>query len=113
MAKGERAKARAARDAQRAAAAAAHERRLASEARRRRLWREVRARLPRRTRVRGQQGILARRRRVQDGCVLAVAIGVQVVTWLLSTDWLVRGAVALVTVLAVPVVVTIALDRRS
>jgi Flp pilus assembly protein TadB len=89
------------------------ERQVARAARRRATRAAWRARVPRRTRWRGQQGILARRRRAQNAAILGLYLVVQVVVWLLSTDPWVRAASALLGVLALPVLVTLALDRRS
>jgi hypothetical protein len=71
------------------------------------------ARLPTRTRWRGQQGILAQRRRLQNSVVTVLLLMSQVVVWLLSDDWWVRGGAALLAVLALPVLMTLALDRRG
>jgi Flp pilus assembly protein TadB len=89
------------------------ERQVARAARHRATRAAWRARVPRRTRWRGQQGILARRRRAQNAAILGLYLVVQVVVWLLSTDPWVRAASALLGVLALPVLVTLALDRRS
>lgn len=87
-----------------------HEQRAA----RRRSWAQaMRARLPRRTRWGTHQGLLARRRRAQNAVIVGLYLAVQVVVWLLSADPWVRGASALVGLLAMPVLVTLALDRRS
>ena len=72
-----------------------------------------RARLPRRTRWRGQQGILARRRRAQNAIIFGLYLTVQAIVWLLSADPWVRAASALLGVLSLPVLVTLALDRRT
>lgn len=75
----------------------------------------VRTWLPRalRTRRAGrQQGLLARRRRAQNGVILLLFLAVQAIVWLIWPDPWVRGAAAVVGVLAVPVLVTLALDRR-
>jgi Flp pilus assembly protein TadB len=91
----------------------ARERRAEREARRRSARAAWRARLPRRTRWRGQQGLLARRRRAQNAVILGLYLVVQAVVWLLSADPWVRAASALLGVLAMPVLVTLTLDRRS
>lgn len=45
--------------------------------------------------------------------MVVVFVVVQVLTWLLSGDWYLRLGVLLVSALAVPVLVTLILDRRS
>ena len=72
----------------------------------------LRPRLPRRTRWRGQQGILARRRRLQNAVILLLLLATQSVVWLISGDPWVRATAALLTLLATPVLVTLVLDRR-
>ncbi|MDP9395898.1 MAG: hypothetical protein M3Q27_17250, partial [Actinomycetota bacterium] len=67
----------------------------------------------RRTRWQGQQGRLARRRRLQDGGVAVLFLVVQTVVWLLTDDWQLRLFAAVVGLLAVPVLVTVVFDRRS
>jgi Flp pilus assembly protein TadB len=73
----------------------------------------LRARLPRRTRWRRQQGLLARRRRAQNAVILGLFLTVQAVVWLLTSDPWTRAASALLSLFAVPVLVTLALDRRT
>jgi hypothetical protein len=110
-------KERARRRAEREQAAAV--RRVAVERRRNRLERRVERRralaAPRRHRIRwrGQQGLLARRRRTQNGVILCVILALQLVVWLLTPDWWLRVAAALFAVIATPVFITVALDRRS
>jgi Flp pilus assembly protein TadB len=91
----------------------ARERKASREARRRASTAAWRARLPRRTRWRGQQGLLARRRRAQNAVILGLYLVVQTIVWLLTADPWVRAASALLGVLAMPVLVTLTLDRRS
>jgi hypothetical protein len=91
----------------------ARERRAARDARRRARAASWRARLPRRTRWRGQQGLLARRRRAQNAIILGLYLVVQAIVWLVTTDPWVRAASALLGLLAMPVLVTLTLDRRS
>ncbi|MGH8894966.1 MAG: hypothetical protein ACRDWY_16940, partial [Actinomycetes bacterium] len=83
------------------------------EAQRRAARAAWRARLPRRTRWRGQQGILARRRRTENAVIVGLYLAVQAIVWLLTSDPWVRAASALLGVLALPVLVTLALDRRT
>jgi hypothetical protein len=64
-------------------------------------------------RYRRQQGLLARRRRTQNGVVLLAFVLVQIVAWLLLESWTARLAVLVLSAFLVPVVITIAFDRRS
>jgi hypothetical protein len=61
----------------------------------------------------GQQGILAQRRRMQNGVILCLILASQLVVWLLTPDWYVRATAAVLAVIATPVIVTLFLDRRS
>jgi len=70
-------------------------------------------RLPRRTRWRGPRGQLARRRRVENGLIAAAFLLTQVLTWLVTADWWRRLGSAVLAVLALPVLVTLVLDRRA
>lgn len=90
----------------------ARERRARRAARRRTRLRAARGWLPRRTRWGTHQGLLARRRRAQNAIVVGLYLVVQTIVWLVSHDPWVRGASALMGVLAVPVLVTLVLDRR-
>ncbi|MGZ4594614.1 MAG: hypothetical protein ACXV3C_12170 [Actinomycetes bacterium] len=45
--------------------------------------------------------------------ILCLILASQLVVWLLSSDPWVRGACALLAVVATPVLVTLVLDRRS
>jgi Flp pilus assembly protein TadB len=109
----ERARRREERERLAAAAQADRERRAATEARRRERAAGLRARLPRRTRWRGQQGLLARRRRTENGVIAVLWLAVQAVVWLMTPDPWIRGAALLLGLLALPVIVTLTLDRRS
>ena len=109
----ERAQRRAERELVAARAREEHERRLAREAQRRATRAAWRARMPRRTRWRGQQGLLARRRRAQNAVILGLYLAVQAIVWLITADPWERAASALLGVLALPVLVTLTLDRRS
>ncbi|MCW2905082.1 MAG: hypothetical protein JWO67_7347 [Streptosporangiaceae bacterium] len=60
-----------------------------------------------------QGGIRARRRRSQNAAVLVIFLLVQTAAWLLLPTWSGRFAVLVVSVLVVPVAVTLAFDRRS
>ena len=68
--------------------------------------------LRRRFRWRGQRGILARRRRRQNAVIVGLYLVSQILLWLITDDpwWRVTGA--LITLLSVPVLVTLVLDRR-
>jgi hypothetical protein len=106
----ERARRRAEREREAAALAAAR----AAEAERKER-RDARAQaftswLPRRRR--GPAGILAERRRKQNGALLAVLVAINVLVWILSDDWALRLAALVVSVLAAPVLHTL-LFRRS
>jgi len=109
----ERATRRADREQVATLAREARDRRAARDARRRATRSAWRAHLPRRTRWRGQQGLLARRRRAQNAVILGLYLTVQAIVWLLSADPWVRVASALLGVLAMPVLVTLTLDRRT
>lgn len=109
----ERARRRAEREQELARRRAERERRDARAARRRAAKAAFVARIPRRTRWRRQQGLLARRRRLQNGLIVALLVASQVVVWLLTPDpWLRAGALVF-ALLATPVLVTLVLDRRS
>ncbi|MFC4059922.1 hypothetical protein ACFOWE_16575 [Planomonospora corallina] len=114
----ERARRRAEREAEQARQAALRAERRARSARRRerldRLTAPVAAVLPRRgVRIAGQRGILARRRRAQNGVVAVLFLIVQVIAWLLVSSWAARFGVLVLSLLLVPVLVTVAFDRRS
>lgn len=92
------------------------ERRDARVRQRRRRAERTRAKLPslpQRTRWRGQQGILARRRRLQNAALLVLAVAGQVAVWSLTADWWLRVAAAIFTALTLPVLATLAFDRRN
>jgi hypothetical protein len=57
--------------------------------------------------------VLARRRRAQNGGVFLVFLAVQCLAWLLCSTWTARLAVFGLSIFLVPVVVTLAFDRRS
>jgi hypothetical protein len=79
---------------------------------RRRALAPVAPRLGYRKRLRRQEGILARRRRAQNGVILCLILASQMVVWLLTDDWRLRVTAALLAVIATPVFVTVVLDRR-
>jgi Flp pilus assembly protein TadB len=109
----ERAQRRAERERVAAQEAQRRRRRAERDERRRANRAAWRARLPRRTRRRRQLGLLARRRRTENAVIAILFLAVQVVVWLLSSDPWVRAASALLGILALPVLVTLTLDRRS
>jgi len=104
----ERARRRAEREAAAARAGAANTLRQKKKSQRR-----ARLRALRPVRTRRPQGPLARRRRAQNAVVLLGYILVQVVAWLLLQTWTARLAVLVLSAFLVPVVVTLAFDRRS
>ncbi|QNN53068.1 hypothetical protein [Nocardioides mesophilus] len=112
----ERAKRRAAREheaalrvAARAAQAERRERRLA---RRRGLQRLTTDRLPRWRPVGRDTGLLARRRRLRRGLLVALVLALNVLVWVVRPDWEARLAALVVSVLAFPVLATLLLPRR-
>ncbi|GAA0391985.1 hypothetical protein GCM10009530_49090 [Microbispora corallina] len=109
----ERARRRAEREAERAREAAVRAEREARAARRRELRGRVTAVLPRPVRVARQGGYRARRRRTQNGVLAVLWFLVQVLAWILLDSWMARLGVLLVSLLLVPVLVTIVFDRRS
>jgi Flp pilus assembly protein TadB len=108
----ERARRRAARQADAARRASEAARRTARQvARRRRLDRRrvsVRRALPWRP---GQRW--SRRTRAQRAAVAGILLGVLVVTWLVTPSWSIRIAMLLVVVVATPALVTLFFDRSS
>ena len=106
----ERAQRRAEREREAAARAAARaaeaERRERREARRRALtsWLPQRRSRP--------SGILAERRRRQNGALVAGLVAVNVLVWIFSDDWALRLGAAVVSLLAAPVLHTM-LFRRT
>jgi Flp pilus assembly protein TadB len=109
----ERARRRAEREAQAARLAAAQAERAAAEARRRARLRRLTGLLPRPTRYARQRGVLARRRRAQNAGILVLFLAVQVAAWFLFPSWTARFAVLALSVLLLPVVITLAFDRRG
>jgi len=106
----ERARRRAEREAQRARAARLNEERQARRAHRRaRLARLV----PRPVRVARQGGLLARRQRAQNGAVALVFVIIQVLAWLIWGSPFLSFGVLVFSLLLIPVLVTLAFDRRT
>jgi hypothetical protein len=106
----ERAQRRAEREREAAVLAAARAAEAERKARRDARTRALASRLPRRRR--GPAGILAERRRKQNGALLAVLIAINVLVWIFSDDWALRLAAVVVSLLAAPVLHTL-LFRRS
>lgn len=95
--------------AQRAAALAEAQRRTA----RRRVRRDrLASRLPRPIRTGTSQGSLAHRRRAQNGLLALTWLALQVLVFFASDDWWLRGFVAIVSILAVPIAAVLLFDRR-
>jgi len=109
----ERARRRAEREQARAERQAAVERARLQSARRRDARDAVRARLRPGVRRRGQQGILARRRRAENAVILGLFVVAQMFIWLFTDDIWWRALGALVALFSVPVLVTLVLDRRG
>ncbi|MEV7007652.1 hypothetical protein [Streptosporangium sp. NPDC051022] len=110
----ERARRRAAREAEQARLAALRAERDARLARRRERLGRVTALLPRRpARIAVQGGIMARRRRAQNGLVAVLFFVVQAIAWLLWSSWTARFGVFVLSVLFVPLFLTLVFDRRS
>jgi len=113
----ERARRRAEREA---AAALERARRARARARRDRVHRWRRAALGPLARpfrpARGSRrpdSVLLRRRRRQNGLVLAVLLACHTVLWLLQPSWLWRGSALVLSVLAWPALIVLLFDRRS
>jgi Flp pilus assembly protein TadB len=105
----ERARRRAEREAVRARAVRRNEERQARASRRRaRLARLV----PRPVRIARQGGVLARRRRAQNAVVALVFVLVQAMVWLFWSAPFLSFAVFVLSLLLIPVVMTLAFDRR-
>jgi hypothetical protein len=109
----ERAHRRAAREAEQARQAALRAEREARQARRRELRGRLLALVPRPVRVARQGGLIARRQRAQNAVVAVLFVLVQVLAWLLLTGWAARAGVLVLSLLLVPVLVTVVFDRRS
>ncbi|MGP3955074.1 hypothetical protein ACTWPT_03670 [Nonomuraea sp. 3N208] len=108
----ERARRRAEREAERARAIRANEERQARLARRRAFRSSIVRLTPRPVRFNRQGGLLARRQRAQNALVALGFLLVQAVVWLLWGSFFASFAVLVLSVLLVPVVVTLAFDRR-
>ncbi|MFE3447879.1 hypothetical protein ACFXJ8_03005 [Nonomuraea sp. NPDC059194] len=106
----ERARRRAAREAERERAAQLNAARMARRSRRRALVNRL---LPRPVRFARQGGVLARRQRAQNTAIGLLFLVVQLLAWLLWSSWQVSLAVLVLSLLFVPVIVTLAFDRRT
>ncbi|WP_066362088.1 hypothetical protein [Herbidospora mongoliensis] len=109
----ERAIRRAEREAEKARLAEERARREARSARLRDLRGRITAVLPKPVRVARQGGVLARRRRAQNAVMAMLFVLVQVIAWLTLGTVMARLAVLAVSILIVPVLVTVLFDRRS
>ncbi|MEW1845051.1 hypothetical protein AB0392_44515 [Nonomuraea angiospora] len=105
----ERARRRAEREAERARAIQANEERQARRARRRALLGRL---TPRPVRFYRQGGLIARRHRAQNIVVALGFLFVQAIVWLVWGSLPLSLAVLVFSLLLVPVVVTLAFDRR-
>lgn len=112
----ERAQRRAAREHEAALKAAARaaeaERRERRAARAKAVRRATTDRLPGFRPVGRDTGILARRRRIQRGLLVALLLALNVLVWIVRPDWEARLAALIVSVLAAPVLATLLLPRR-
>jgi hypothetical protein len=106
----ERARRRAEREREAAVLAAARAAEAERKERRDARMKTLTTWLPKRRR--GPSGILAERRRKQNGALLAVLVAINVLVWIFSDDWALRLAALVVSVLAAPVLHTV-LFRRN
>lgn len=110
----ERARRRAEREAEQARQAGLRAAREARLAQRRERVAKVTALLPGRpVRIVSQGGIMARRRRAQNGVAAVLFLIVQVIVWLLWSSWAARFGVLVLSLLFVPLFLTLVFDRRS
>ncbi|MCW2882097.1 MAG: hypothetical protein JWQ95_6197 [Sphaerisporangium sp.] len=109
----ERARRRAEREAEQARQAAARAKREARRARRHELRDRMVTMVPRPVRVARQGGLIARRQRTQNTVVAVLFVLVQVAAWMLLSGWAARFGVLVLSLLLVPVLVTVVFDRRS
>ncbi|MGI5270839.1 hypothetical protein ACQEUU_16915 [Nonomuraea sp. CA-218870] len=106
----ERARRRAEREAERARAIRLNEERQARGARRRAALARL---VPRPVRVARQGGLLARRHRAQNAVVALGFLLLQALAWLLWGSPLISFGVLVFSLLLLPVLVTLAFDRRT
>jgi Flp pilus assembly protein TadB len=105
----ERARRRAEREAERARAIRLNEKRQARRSRRRARLLSL---VPRPVRIARQGGLLARRRRTQNVVVALLFVFVQAFVWLFWATPFLSFGVFVLSLLLIPVVVTLAFDRR-
>ncbi len=106
-------KERARRRAEREAAAAAERERRARDQARAARRKAVRDRLAAPFARRAEPAsALTRQRRRQNGTLLAALVAVNAAVWLLSASWLWRGSALVLSLLAWPLLVVLAYDRR-
>ena len=60
----------------------------------------------------GRRTALGRARGRENGVLLAVAVAVHVILWLLTSSWWLRGSALVLTVLAWPLLTVMFFDRR-
>jgi hypothetical protein len=111
----ERAQRRAAREHEAGLKAAARAAELERRERQAARSKALRARTTDRLRVRSagrQSGVLAQRRRLQNGALVAVLVFLNVLVWIARPDWESRLAAFVVTVLAFPVLRLLLFSRR-
>jgi hypothetical protein len=106
----ERAHRRAVREAERALAIRRNVERQARRARRRAVILRL---TPRPVRIARQGGLLARRQRAQNAVVALAFLIVQALAWLVWGSVLLSFGVLVFSLLLVPVLVTLAFDRRT
>jgi hypothetical protein len=106
----ERAHRRSAREAERALAIRRNVERQARRARRRAVILRL---TPRPVRVARQGGLIARRQRAQNAVVALAFLIVQALAWLIWGSALLSFGVLIFSLLLVPVLVTLAFDRRT
>ena len=73
--------------------------------------RALTSRFPRRRHSR-QTGVLAQRRRKQTGATIALLLGLNVLVWVLFTEWPARAMALILTLLVAPVLHTLLFRRR-
>ncbi len=111
----ERAQRRAAREHEAGLRAAARAAELERRERQAARSKALRARTSDRLRLRSagrQSGVLAQRRRLQNGGLVAVLVFLNVLVWIARPDWEARFAALVVSVLAFPVLRLLLFSRR-
>ena len=105
----ERARRRAEREREAAVLAAARAAEVERRERRDARMRPLTSRVPRRRNR--PSGILAQRRRRQNGALVDVLLALNLLVWIFSGDWALRLAAAVVSLLAAPVLHTMLFRR--